>query len=446
MSRRAHRTISLASSGAAIALLISACSSSSTTEGTTSDAPAESPPAASSAPSASTSPLSGDVSFLAQVVTPDSKGQWQEKIDRFTAANPGVNVELLFSPDSDVNTYFKQLLATGDLPDVAYALNPALLKDELTTWDTSDPDVQQIRSIPPQLVGGELYDLGVDVQARNLVFYNEDLFAAAGVTEFPTTWADFDAALQQLKDSGTVPLCMAGEWVTGRIFMGLNDIFPMDAEWNSKRTNNEVKFSDPNWVEAAERFQTYAKNGYFGDGALGTAYAQVEQNFLQGKCAMYQMGNWFTGSAAATPPNFDVGVAVPPSADGKVRVAGALGGANFSVLNGAQNKDAAIALAKFLAFDPLTHQELVEQNGFLSGLTFADSVPWNFTDLQKETADFVNSADSLTSDFIGQGDNSSRPGIADAVNALAQRLISDPGADIPAELAELDRIWDKAGS
>ena len=57
----------------------------------------------------------------------------------------------------------------------------------------------------------------------------------------------------KLKAAGHTPLLGVGEWVPHFTFMATNDIFAQTPCWLGKREAGEVSFSDPEWVEAAQR-------------------------------------------------------------------------------------------------------------------------------------------------------------------------------------------------
>lgn len=381
---------------------------------------------------------------LLTLVTPTlTKEFWQEQTDRFTAKHPNVSVELVTPPDADMGKFLRQLLASHDLPDVAFSIaaTPTTVP-LLTRWDLQDEQVKQVLHPEAQTVDGSLYTLGVDVQPRNTIFYNMDALAKAGVTKLPRTEAEFEQTLAALKAGGQTPLCGAGEWVTGRMLMGFNHIFNDTPDWYQQRAAGDVKFDSPEWVEAATRFKRWGDEGYFSKGALGTTYVQASDNFRTGKCAMYQMGIWYNGDLKAKPAKFRVAIGAYPSHDGSVQLTGGIGSAAYAVFKGSKHLPESEQLARFLAFDPTTHQRLIETNGTFSNLSTARDIKWRFNPLELETQKLIEDADAFDADFIGQGDNVPADGIADAVNVSAQALLSGNG-DPAGELKKLDALWDR---
>lgn len=418
-------------------IVLSACASPPAASG---PAASVAPTATSATPSPAAEPV--ELSFLALITPSLTEEFWDEQLAAFTAAHPNITVRQIPGP-TDMQAYVRQLIASGDVPDVGFAIavNPDTA-EHLAAWDQSDPDLAQIQSLDPQLVGGQLYALGTDIQARNTIFYNKDLFAEAGITEPPTTWEGITEACAKLRAQGINPFLVSGEWVTGRMFMGLNDIFIRTPDWYVKRASGEVAFSDPDWLAAAQRWQQWQESGCFNEGSLGIGYAQVEQEFLLGRGAMYQMGTWFTGSAKATPPEFEMGVFAPPSPDAETRLNGGIGSASYAVFKATTHVEEARTLAKWLAFDPTAHAALLDKDGLFSGLELASGTPdRDLTDLQKDVQALVASS-VFTVDFNGQGDLSPAwAGVVDAINSMSQNLIL--GNDPTAELAALDEQWEQ---
>jgi ABC-type glycerol-3-phosphate transport system substrate-binding protein len=130
-------------------------------------------------------------------------------VDRFTAACPNVTVSMLTPPTADRDAYVKQLLASGNFPDVAYALQVAQFKEHLTPFDADDPQYDKIKFKDALLEDGELWQLGTTVQPWNVIFYNKELFEKAGV-EPPATREEFEENLKTIKDAGITPMLTSG--------------------------------------------------------------------------------------------------------------------------------------------------------------------------------------------------------------------------------------------
>src|SRR5712691_3509571 len=136
---------------------------------------------------------------------------WQDIVNRFESANPGITVTLLPSPTTDRDAYAKQLLASGQFPDVLqsitlqdytsqgllYAWTPA----EQASWNVLFPHAGQL--------GGKEYDIPNSSQVIPLVYYNKAIFAKLHL-KIPKTWAQFVAVCKAIKASGETPIAIGG--------------------------------------------------------------------------------------------------------------------------------------------------------------------------------------------------------------------------------------------
>src|SRR5438105_3634701 len=188
---------------------------------------------------------------------------WNREIARFQAANPDIKVTLSAGPDTQTAKYVQTLVASGSTPDVA-----ALIVSEPAFWpllqpyDQNDPEIKQISDGPKAYINGQLLNLGIAKEARNTIFYNKDMFAKAGITTLPKTYAEFEAACEKLKAAGFVPMISAGgsgaDWVAGDALNHFSDTLKSNDHWYVDYKAGKVKFTDPEWIAGATRLQNYA--------------------------------------------------------------------------------------------------------------------------------------------------------------------------------------------
>src|SRR6266404_6643302 len=216
---------------------------------------------------------------------------WQDIVNRFEAKNPDIKVQLLPSPTLDRDAYAKQLLASGQFPDVLqsitlqdytkqgllYAWTPA----EQKTWGVLFPHAGQL--------DGKQYSIPNSSQVIPLVYYNKSIFAKLHL-KVPTTWAQFVAICKKIKASGETPIAIGGSkdtW-TSWIFLGgmfSGNVLGKDPNWILKRKANKVHFTDPIVQHAFNKWAALAKAGYFNKNALSLDYPGMQQAFLDGKAA-----------------------------------------------------------------------------------------------------------------------------------------------------------------
>jgi multiple sugar transport system substrate-binding protein len=159
----------------------------------------------------SNSSSGGDKSLTLMVASysDNTKSEWQQIIKDFEAKNSDIKVSLDVQSWNDINDVIKTRVQAGKQPDIlnidAFAgfasddlLYPA--KDVVSAATLADfqPAFAKNASI-----GGTQYGLPFIASARAL-FYNKDIFAKAGVTAPPKTWAELEAAATKIKDSGAI--------------------------------------------------------------------------------------------------------------------------------------------------------------------------------------------------------------------------------------------------
>jgi hypothetical protein len=220
---------------------------------------------------------------------------WQDIVNRFEAKNPGITVKLLPSPTTDRDAYAKQLLASGQFPDVLqsitlqdytsqgllYAWTPA----EQKTWNVLYPTAGQL--------GGKQYDIPNSSQVIPLIYYNKSVFAKLHL-KTPTTWAQFLTICQKIKASGETPIAIGGSqdtW-TSWIFLGgmfSTDVLGKDPNWIVTE-GEQGSFTDP-WSPGVQRLGAALQNGYFNKDALSLNYADAAGVLTAGKrCTRWNVG------------------------------------------------------------------------------------------------------------------------------------------------------------
>ncbi len=433
---------------AVLAAALAACSPAAPAAPTSPSAPK---PAATAASTGSTGGALVELVFVPHVTPNLTVDFWNQEIARFQAANPDIKVTISAGPDTQTGKYVQTLVASNSTPDVA-----TLIVSEPAFWpllqpfDQNDPEIQQLSDASKAYVGGKLLNLGIAKEARNTIFYNKDMFAKAGITSLPKTYAEFDAACAKLKAAGFTPMITAGgsgaSWVAGDALNILSDTLKKNDHWYVDYKAGKVKFTDPDWVTGATRVEDYANKGYFVPGALGITYAQAEQSFLSGQGAMYLMGTWFSAAAAKSPPTFEIGVMVAPAEDGKQVLNGAVAWGGYSIFKSTKHPAESLRLAKYLAFNPDELKGFLDADGQFTGVKLSSGpLKRDFTPLQQQIQQLMDTLPFNPSQ-VGQGDNTPRAGVIEPVfNQVGQAMLQGK-ADPKTELAKVDAAWAVAPS
>ncbi|MEU6879087.1 extracellular solute-binding protein [Streptomyces sp. NPDC046712] len=129
---------------------------------------------------------------------------WGELTEAFEFAHPGISVEVEVESWADVDRKVADMVKAGEAPDLAqtgtyadYAAQGQLYAaDELLSIPV------QANFLRPLAEAGEhkRVEYGMPFAASTrLLFYNKQVFAAAGIKAPPTTWDDVKEAAKQLK-------------------------------------------------------------------------------------------------------------------------------------------------------------------------------------------------------------------------------------------------------
>ena len=373
---------------------------------------------------------------------------WDTSIASAAKQVPGVTVKKLVAPSTDRDAYAKQLQASGQFPDLLQSITPSTFVQAglLKPYDQNWVDANFLLPLG-NAYKGKVYIPPTNSQIIPMVFYNKKLFARAGITAPPKTWADFLAVCGKLKAADITPIELGGgePFAASMPLSGIlsADVLGKNPQWLRDRYAGKVKFTDANVQAAAAKYRTLVKNGYFETGALGVKYADSITNFTAGKTAMYMMGSWFLGAIPKDHAD-DFGSFMTPTDDGSLVVPFAVGG-SMAISAKTAAPDKATAFAQAWSLDPANYKALIEGDGafpMLKGKTLAD-YNVNVSQVFKDSYAYVLDKNDKVSGFGWATNDDSMPsGLNDAFYAASQALFSSD--DVAGQMAKLDTAWDSA--
>ena len=306
------------------------------------------------------------ISYFTFSAAPDHLETLDAMIALFEEANPGINVEVETAAFADYFTELQTRIAGGDAPDafelnyenfVTYASRGTLL--DLSTA----VDEETAGRYYPEALGAFQHDgvqYGLPASFSNVVlFYNKDLFDAAGV-DYPTadwTWEDERAAAEQLTN--------ADEGVWGQYApISFHEFYKTAAQNGCGffGEDGSVTINEPACVEALEYMVSAQTEGLQPSDA-DLAGVPNEDVFRQGQIAMLTTGIWMFSAFQDLPFNWDIAVE-PGSAEDASHFF-----SNAAVVSA--DTEQAEAAAKWVAFftsDPAAAQLRVEASWELPAL------------------------------------------------------------------------------
>ena len=285
------------------ALLLSACSPAATTVA----------PAATTANGSQTGNTTSSSGSPVKIVwwhvqTADNeKKNWDDMAAAYMKDHPNVQIEITVLENQAFKTKLATAMQSGNPPDLfqswgggvmAEYAQAGLIKDltadlQKNGWgDSFQPGPYSLFTY-----NGKQY--GVPWRVGMVGFwYNKALFAKAGITNPPSTWADLLDVVKKLKAAGITPIALGekDEW-TGAFYweylavrLGGKDAF-------NAAYSRQGKFTDSPFVAAGNRLKELIDLQPFETGFLADGFAESSTLSGNEKAAMELMGQWEPATA-----------------------------------------------------------------------------------------------------------------------------------------------------
>lgn len=297
--KRHSRMLGAAATFAAAALALAACGSGSTG-------------------SSSSSSADGDkvtMEFWHNSTTGDGKAFWDATAADYMAANPNVTIEVQAVQNEELDGKLQTAMNSGDAPEIFFSRGGGKLNDMIEAGqvkDITDLVSDETKAavgegaLSSLTVDGKLYGVPTSVLPGG-IYYSEELFAQAGITETPKTMDELNAAVDKLKAAGIQPIALGAKdaWPAAQwyYFFALREC----SQEVFTTSSAEGDFSDPCWTKAAEDLKTFADTEPFNDGFLTTSAQQGAGSsaglVANHKAAMELMGAWNVGVIADLTPD-----------------------------------------------------------------------------------------------------------------------------------------------
>jgi len=314
-----------------------------------------------------------------------------EMIAEFTAQNPDISVDAIYSGNYD-DTRVRALsaLASGEPAQLAVMFSIDaydLIEQELIVpfeeVATTDEDKAWLESFYPALMANSLIEgqtWGIPFQRSTIVaYYNKEMFSAAGLDPEapPATWDELVSMGKALTQGDTSGLMIPSTGYPYWMFQAL-------AIQNGKEVMSgdglTTYFDDPAVVQTLEFWKSLsAEHGIMPTGTV--EWGTLRQAFLEGQTAMmwHSTGNL---TAVRNAADFDFGVAELPA---NVRAGSPTGGGNFYLFKDTSEEERAAAL-KLMRF--MTSPEQAAAWSIATGYMGVSPAAYETEALQAYTQEF----------------------------------------------------------
>lgn len=259
-------------------------------------------------PAASSGPVT--ISYSNFISNGGNEHNLAKIVDAFEKDNPNITVKVTTLPYDSYGTALQTDLAAGTEADVFDINGPSAYKPlqsngTLAQLDGVDSSLYNKALLDSYATGGKQYGLPTSF-SDVVLYYNKDLFDAAGV-KYPTadwTWADETAAAEKITNQA------AGVWGDHQpvTYNEYYKVLVQNGESFLNADGTKVAFNTPGGIEAAhwlvDKSGTTMPTIEDGQGT-----ADFDTNlFKAGKLGMLHTGIWVFGAFADTPANWDIAV------------------------------------------------------------------------------------------------------------------------------------------
>ncbi|QJC50541.1 extracellular solute-binding protein [Paenibacillus albicereus] len=328
--KKALKRSALLLTAGALAVGLAACGSNGNNE------PAANTGGASNEAAANTGASGGDsgkkVTITFQNIYPDETSVtnkiMKELVADYEAANPNIKIELDSLNTDQQKLKLKTQAASKEVPDITI-VNPAAQMKPFVDAGVLAPlndmldqnglkDTFQKGLLDYYSFDGNVYALP-DGNNIEVVYYNKDLFAQAGITDVPKTFDEMLEDVKALKAKGITPIAIGEKdtWTGSFLFMNILLRTNGGPGFLQDVMDGKKDFNDPAFVEAVDAFQELVQAGAFPEGATSIDANAGGNIFKTGKAAMFIIGSWETGNIDASSVAGKVGAFSFPTVNGK---------------------------------------------------------------------------------------------------------------------------------
>jgi raffinose/stachyose/melibiose transport system substrate-binding protein len=239
-------------------------------------------------------------------------------VEDFKKENPNIDVQISKYGVDPFKEALKIAANSKTLPDLWFTWGGSLgsfypengLTMDLTqvSKDHGWADKYNKSAIDLATFGGKVSGVPLHLNVLGL-WYPKSVYEKANLKP-PATFADFEAQLKTIKDSGTTPMSFGGKggWHTMRLTEQLLEHFA-GPELHDKLSALTASWNDPAVVKTFEKIKEYTDKGYFAKGYISLDPNEADATIYQEKAGFVMEGTWLDRNIrndGFDPAKFDV--------------------------------------------------------------------------------------------------------------------------------------------
>lgn len=315
----------------------------------------------------------------AWALTGGSESMFQASFDDWNGAHPDQEISVEWFANDAYKEKIRTAVGSGNAPTLIWSWAGGTLADYVRSGavvDISETAAPLLERLIPSVaangqIDGKTYGVPNNQSQPVILYYNQDVFDAAGIS-VPTTYDELLEAIPALKDQGVIPIALAGQsvWPELMYIQYLTDRIGGPEVFQAVLDGEEGAWSDPAIIDALTKIQELVELGAFGEGfGSVTADAGGDTALVHtGKAAMVLQGAWVYPDFLNNAPDFvasgALGFANFPEVEGGAGDPANIVGnpANFWSVSAAASPEAQVTATQYLveqALSPASVDELL---------------------------------------------------------------------------------------
>ena len=299
----------------------------------------------------------------------------------YEAEHPNVKIVSEFLNSENYNSTLDARIAVQDCPDIigvhpgraqaiplAQAGYLVRLDGQLCLEGIRDSELQTVTT------DSGTYAVPIDL-AFICTFYNRDLFDQYGL-DVPTTWDEFLAVCQTLKDNGVTPIALGYKdmWLQSLIpyALAVTTIYQENPDFDQELAAGSKQFNGPEWQQTMQMVRTLIERGFVSPDYLQKTYEQQLAEFANEEAAMMVMGTWSLSLIRDINPQCPVGLFVTPGSDDGVNWISSSIGGMLAVSEQSAHQEEALDFLNFLVGNDPVYRQFLQDTGNLPARTDLD--------------------------------------------------------------------------
>jgi len=229
----------------------------------------------------------------------------EDAVKRFMEAYPNITVEQVHQQNDTYKSQLQIALSAKEgQPDMyihwgggpmAEYYKSGCVNDITELFNTYDhPDFIDA-AVAQSTFDGKILSIPFGGLSGCDIFYNKDVFEAAGIEAVPTTITELEAACDKLLAAGYYPFSLANlpRWTGSMYYMYLVARHSGNAEFDAAY-DGTGSFTSPAFIYAGNKIQEWVNKGYFNPGFNSMAPDNNDDRALliQGAAGMMLHGSW----------------------------------------------------------------------------------------------------------------------------------------------------------